>query len=72
MRAASWQPLPDVVTPIWSGPEVCVLRSVKVQRCGVSSVLSGMRRGAQRAAMCGPGGVLVSAGCGGGKEAYQA
>lgn len=46
--ADSLQPLPDVVTPICSGPSECVERSVKEQRFGASATLTGIRSLRQR------------------------
>ena len=40
---ASLQPLPDVVMPICNGPSECVESSVKVQRFGASTTLTGIR-----------------------------
>jgi len=54
MRAESLQPRPEVVTPIWRGPSVWVLRRVKVQRPGASATLTGIRSLRQRFEMCVP------------------
>lgn len=54
MRLASLHPRPLVVTPIWRGPSVWVLRRESVQRWGLSTTLTGMRFRLQRAEMRGP------------------
>jgi hypothetical protein len=60
MRADSLQPLPDVVTPICSGPSEWVERSVKEHRLGASATLTGMRSRRQRLEMWVPGWVRVA------------
>lgn len=54
IREESLQPRPLVVTPIWRGPSVCVLRRLKVQREGESATLTGIRFRRQSLDICEP------------------
>ena len=54
IREESLQPRPLVVTPIWRGPSVCVLRRLNVQSEGESATLTGMRFRWQSLDICEP------------------
>lgn len=55
IREDSLQPLPLVVTPICSGPSVCVDRRENVQRLDASATFTGMRFRLQSCEICAPG-----------------